>query len=86
LAIATGQPRVFLWTPNGASICELSTNDPLGTQTNYIFVIKVKWNPKGNSLVLFDKTNAMIAFPGMDFMSSANSFDNILGMTNYGKM
>lgn len=39
-------------------------------------VHKVKWNPKGSSMILYDKTNAILSFPGLEFMSSLNTMDD----------
>ena len=32
---------------------------------------KVKWNSRSNKLILHDKTHAIIAFPGFEFMNMA---------------
>ena len=34
-------------------------------------VNKVKWSPKGTKIILSDKTHAIIALPGFDFMQLA---------------
>eukprot|EP00347_Sterkiella_histriomuscorum_P020793 403336439 len=68
LCIATSQSRFFTWNPFQAAVYEL-TSDQAGItqQTNILAVNKIKWNPKGNKLILIDKGQAMIAFPGYEF-------------------
>jgi hypothetical protein len=68
-----------LWSPNGASICEIPGSDPINFGVNTsanglpsFGVSKVKWNVKGNNMILLDKTNLMLAFPGIEFMNSVN--------------
>jgi hypothetical protein len=47
-------------------VFELSS-DSLSPQFNTFSVNKLRWNPKGDRLLLLDKGNAMLAFPGYDF-------------------
>jgi hypothetical protein len=49
LIIATGSPRFHLWTPQSASVYELSSNSDL---QNTMCVSKVKWNPSVSQIIL----------------------------------
>ncbi len=75
LIIATGTPRFFAWTPYSASVYELSQDATIASNPtlNSLGVNKVKWNAnqKSTQLILHDKTHAVIAFAGNDFMSMA---------------
>lgn len=33
-------------------------------------VVKIKWNPRGNNLVLSDKNLAILAFPSVELLSN----------------
>ena len=72
LIIATGNPRFNLWTPYSASVYELSQDSFSSSPLNTMAISRVKWNTsRSNKLVLSDKTHAVIAFPGFDFMQMA---------------
>ena len=38
-------------------------------------VNKVKWNSRSNKMILSDKTHAIIAFPGLEFMNLATKIE-----------
>jgi len=64
LNLSTSSSRLFLWSPKGASVCQV----PLSTgnfsknlasklpESNDLCVKKVIWNPNGNSFAALDKT------------------------------
>jgi WD40 repeat protein len=49
LVIATGSPRIYIWSKGGASICDIPYDD---REYN---VTKIKWSPNGRSLLVMDK-------------------------------
>jgi WD40 repeat protein len=57
LAFCTGTPRLFLWSIEGASICDIPLED------HEFNVQRVKWNPDGRDLALFDRGKMLIAYP-----------------------
>lgn len=59
-----------MWSPKGASICELPVNEAINATNQGFSVQKIKWNPRGNNIMLMDKVNAIMAFPGMEFMTN----------------
>jgi WD40 repeat protein len=62
LVICTGTPRVFLWSEEGASVCEI----PFGkcySEARDFAVQKVKWSETGQALLLMDKAVLMVAYP-----------------------
>lgn len=78
MAISTGQPRVFIWSPSGSSVCEI----PNGDLSSQLSVVKVKWNPRGTTLILLDKNAAIVAEPSLEFMNNASTV--IGGEVDYG--
>jgi len=79
LVIATNTSRIFIWSVNGASVCDI----PLEGQNNEIQnkygvkqkeksqifkVNKVKWNPDGKSILIQDKSNLLVAYPHFTFL------------------
>lgn len=62
LVIATGSPRIFIWSINGASVCDI----PLEGQD--FNVTRVKWNPDGKSILIQDRSNLLIAYPHFTFL------------------
>jgi WD40 repeat protein len=49
LVIATGSPRIYIWSRGGASICDIPYD-------SYEYnVNKIKWSPNGRSLLVMDK-------------------------------
>jgi hypothetical protein len=66
LCISTTSPRVNVWTPYSAAIYELAPDGTIAT-TSRMNITEVKWNPKGNQMILKDQMNAIIAFPTTDF-------------------
>lgn len=62
LVIATNKPRIFIWSINGASVCDI----PLERQD--FNVNKVKWNPDGKSILVLDRSNLLVAYPHFTFL------------------
>jgi len=61
LVIATGSPRIFIWSMGGASVCDIPADSGATKEFN---VSKIKWNPNGKSIVVADKsTQMMVAYP-----------------------
>ncbi|CDW74000.1 wd-repeat protein [Stylonychia lemnae] len=89
LCISTGQARFFSWSPQSTACYDLNGDSgSLSSALVTFSVQKVKWNPKGNKLILIDKNQAMIAFPGYEFVnyssqpkfiSEYNSVFNVIG-------
>ena len=61
-AFCTGTPRFFLWSEQGASVCDVPFEN---TAMN---VMKLKWSPDGHSLTLMEKNRAKIAYPQFDYL------------------
>lgn len=62
LVISTNKPRIFIWSVNGASVCDI----PLEGQD--FNVNKVKWNPDGKSILVLDRSNLLVAYPHFTFL------------------
>ena len=87
LIIATGNPRFHLWTPFSASVYELSNDQTMSASPlNTLGITKVKWNARSNKMLLYDKTQAIIAFPGFEFMSLAQPPSEAFMGPSYGGM
>lgn len=56
LAIVTGSPSVYLWSPTGASCVQI----PLAT----FAALDVRWNPDGGSLIVADRDRFCCAYFG----------------------
>lgn len=70
LAFCTGTGRLFFWSTEGASVCEV----PL--ESKDFKVNKFKWSPDGSTLLIIDKNKCMLGFPKFDILdaSSENYF------------
>jgi WD40 repeat protein len=66
LAFCTGTNRLFLWSAEGASVCEV----PL--ESKDFKVTKIKWTPDGSGIVISDKNRFMVAYPKFDLLESNN--------------
>ncbi len=66
LTICTGQQRVFIWSPAGASVCEIPQMD------QPFQISKVRWNSNGKVMFLSGANNAVLAFPDGEYLESAN--------------
>jgi transcriptional regulator of nitric oxide reductase len=74
LIIATGNPRFYLWTPYQVAVFELSSDTTLSSSPlNTMMITKVKWNARGNKLLLHDKTTMVLGVPGYEFFSMVQS-------------
>ena len=62
LVICTASPRIYIWSKGGASICDIPFEN---MEFN---VMKVKWSPNGQSLLVFDKNHAILAYPHATFL------------------
>ena len=63
LFIGTGQSRVFMWSPRGASVIDLPRNEFAAQGPTKVNVQRVIWNPRGTNLVLTDRNVAILGFP-----------------------
>jgi len=70
LVIATNSPRIFIWSVNGASVCDI----PLEGQE--FKVSKVRWNPDGKSILIQDRSNLLIAYPHFTFLEEQHEGEN----------
>lgn len=66
LAFCTGAGRIFIWSAEGASVCEV----PL--ESKDFKVTKVKWTPDGTALVISDKNRFMMAYPKFNLLETTN--------------
>ena len=66
LAFCTGSGRLFLWSAQGASVCEV----PL--ESKDFKVNKIKWSQDGSSLIISDKNRLMIAYPKFELVEAGN--------------
>jgi WD40 repeat protein len=66
LAFCTGTGRLFFWSPEGASVCEV----PL--ESKDFKVSKFKWSDDGTALLIIDKNKCMIAYPKFDILDAGN--------------
>ena len=62
LAYCTGTGRIFIWSAEGASVCEV----PL--ESKDFKVTRVKWSADGSSLLIADKNRFMVAYPKFHMM------------------
>ena len=60
--IATGTPRIFIWSTNGASVWDVPIED------KDFNVDKVKWNPDGKSILIQDRSHLLVAYPHFTFL------------------
>jgi len=78
LVIATNTPRIFIWSVNGASVCDIPLEGQNEGQTSYntkqkeksldFKVNKVKWNPDGKSILIQDRSHLLVAYPHFTFL------------------
>jgi hypothetical protein len=63
-AIATGNNRIYLWTEEGASLCDL----PFGNfyTDRELSINKLTWSPDGQGLIVREKSNFVVAYPQLD--------------------
>jgi WD40 repeat protein len=64
IAFSTGTERIYLWSMDGASICDVPID------SDDFCVRKVRWNSKGKCLALLDNEQAILAYPQPDFLRS----------------
>jgi WD40 repeat protein len=57
LNISTGDGKIYIWSPQGASICEVPIN-----KQNFN-VNEINWNPNGKSFVAKDKNGLVFVYP-----------------------
>jgi len=68
LAICTGTGKIFFWSEEGASLCDVPYE---GRNFN---ALNLTWSLNGNFLLLFDKNECLIVFPPGD-KTEENSMD-----------
>lgn len=66
LAFCTGTGRLFFWSTEGASVCEV----PL--ESKDFKVNKFRWSPDGSALLIIDKNKCMIAYPKFDILDAGS--------------
>lgn len=62
LVFCTGSPRVFFWSKEGASVCDIPF------ESKNFAVNKIDWSKDGTTLLLFDKNDVVIAYPPPEFL------------------
>ena len=63
-AIATGNNRLYLWSEDGASLCDLPFGK--GYLEREMAVGKLTWSRSGQFLVVKEKGNLVVAYPQFD--------------------
>ena len=71
LALCTGAPRLFLWSLEGASVCDV----PL--ENKDFKVMKLKWSPSGDCLLLMDKNRLLVAYPQFELLENPDDEDYV---------
>jgi len=62
LLFCTGAPRVFFWSKEGASVCDIPF------ESKQFGVQKIEWNQDGATALLFDKSDLVVAYPPPEFL------------------
>ena len=67
-AISTGNNRLYLWSEEGASLCDL----PFGKiYIDRIMTInKLVWSNSGDYLIIKEKANFVVAYPQLEELSN----------------
>ena len=62
MAACTGTSRLFLWSFEGASVCDV----PL--ENKDFKILKLKWSANGENILLLDKNRALVAYPQFELL------------------
>jgi WD40 repeat protein len=62
LAIATGSGYLYLWSEEGAAVCEVPRTDEDSREPPFS-VLKARWNATGSTLLLMDRSSIRLAYP-----------------------
>jgi len=62
LAFCTGSGRVFFWSREGASVCDIPY------EGRAITVQRIDWSRDSKAMILFDKNDIVIAYPPVEFL------------------
>lgn len=66
LAFCTGEKRMYLWSEDGASVCDV----PVYYKRDFC-VNKLSWSKDGNSILLTDKNEVVLVYPQFEYMEEA---------------
>ena len=66
LAFCTGTGRVFIWSAEGASVCEVPV------EYKDFKANRVRWSGDGRSLIVADKNRFMVAYPKFEILEDGN--------------
>jgi WD40 repeat protein len=61
LAFSTGTGRVFFWSREGASVCDIPY------EGRAVTVQKIDWSQDARAMILFDKNDVVLAYPPSEF-------------------
>lgn len=67
LIIGTGDKKIFIWSPKGASVCQI----PI--ERDNFEVGSLKWNPNGSSFAVEDKLGLVFAYPSPSFFDAESA-------------
>jgi WD40 repeat protein len=62
LAFSTGTARLFLWSLDGASVCDVPADSA------EFHLNKLNWSPDGQCLLIQDKAQAIVVYPQFDYL------------------
>lgn len=62
LAVTCGGGRVYLWSEEGAGICEVPREEHTQPEPPFS-VLRLKWNSTGSALLLLDRSSFRLAYP-----------------------
>mmetsp|Transcript_34532 Transcript_34532/g.33729 ORF Transcript_34532/g.33729 Transcript_34532/m.33729 type:complete len:129 (+) Transcript_34532:979-1365(+) len=67
LNIATGDGKIFAWSPKGASICSVPVNK------QHFSVSEICWNPNGKNFAALDANGLVFVYPQLDYFYDSQS-------------
>ncbi|CAD8130168.1 unnamed protein product [Paramecium sonneborni] len=59
LTVCTGSSKIFFWNPNCTSACDMPFD-------KNFHVVKIDWSSDQKSMLLFDKSDVVVAYPALD--------------------
>jgi len=71
LVFCTGTNRIFFWSKQGASVCDIPF------ENKSFSVSKIDWSKDATTMLLFDKADLVIAYPPADFLIRNPGYDSI---------
>ena len=59
LTVCTGSSKIFFWNPTCTSACDMPFDKSF-------HVVKIDWSSDQKSMLLFDKSDVVVAYPTLD--------------------